>query len=565
MKKVFFLFVAILFLGCNNSDNGDGDQSTAKALEHWQGLKYGMFIHYGLYSVAAGVWDGKQIPYYAEQIMNHARIPISDYEKLANEFTAENWNADSVVLLAKNNGMKYIVITSKHHDGFNMYHSKVSQYNVVEKTPSKRDIIKELSDACAKHDMELGFYYSLPDWHYEKGVVRAERDTTTTCSEFVNQLYSPLEYITPELEEYIAAQLEELLTQYGKINTIWFDMGLVTKEQSKRFRNIVKTLQPDCLVSGRIMNNCGDYLTLPDNGNVSGFTTMAWDNPASMYGTWGYRSWCVRPELSVQIEKQLTRLISTVSHGGVFLLNIGPMGDGKVLDYEADVIKGIGRWLDIYGQAIYQTQASPFMKTPSGVYVTRKDNKLYIINRNNLEEEIELYGLQNHIVKAYSLDNNKPVNYTNNENRLRLKASPVTVIEIEGEVEVVNRTVDFENGRYVLTEDNGIIHSAFDAYGYITTQSRSFMTWTLSNLKAGEYNIIVEYIPSQPANNYGLSFGDKCIDHVLPGVDKMLQSSIVGKISLTEKDVDVTLDLASRRDRLEPLGINLKRIIITKI
>lgn len=556
MKKLLLLTLILLTL------NATAD--TKKALEHWQGLKYGMFIHYGLYSVAGGVWKDKQIPYYAEQIMNHARIPIDEYEQLADGFTAAGWNADSVVLLAKNSGMKYIVITSKHHDGFNMYESKVSPYNVVQRTPAKRDIIKELADACHLHGIELGFYYSLPDWHYEKGLIRNKRDTTTDCTQFVNQLYSPLEHITPELEEYIVAQLKELLTDYGTINTIWFDMGLLTTAQSRRFRETVKSLQPSCLVSGRVMNNCGDYLTLPDNGNVSGFTQMAWDNPASMYGTWGYRSWCERPELTSQIEKQLTRLISTVSHGGVFLLNIGPKGDGSVLEYEADVIKGIGRWLERYGEAIYGSSASPFTKTPQGVYVTRKGNKLYVINRTD-NPEIELYGLTNKITKAYSLDDNSSVKFTAEDNVLRLAASPVTVVEFEGEVKVIDRAVAPVGDRYVLTEDNGIIHSAFDAYGYITTQPRSFMTWTLADVQPGEYNVIIEYTPRESANEYRFSFGNQHIDHILPGVDAMLQTCVIGTVKLSAMDNEVKLDLVTKKNPLESLGLKVKRITISRL
>lgn len=563
MKQLFLLALSLLLTFSCETEKKPAAQAVNNSLKEWQDLKYGMFIHYGLYSVAGGEWNGEKIPYYSEQIMNHARIPAKEYEKLAEGFSAEGWNADSVVLLAKNNGMKYIVITSKHHDGFNMYHSKTSPYNVVEFTPARRDIIKELSEACKKHDIALGFYYSLPDWHFPQGIERGEIDSSTNCTQHVNQLYSPLEHVTPELEEYIVAQLKELLTNYGDIITIWFDMGLVTPEQSKRFRETVKAIQPNCLVSGRIMNNCGDYLTLPDNGNVSGFTSMAWDNPASLYSTWGYRSWCERPELSTQIDKQLDRLISTVSHGGVFLLNIGPKGDGSVLEYEADVLKGIGQWVNKHGEAIYNTEPSPFVKLPQGVYVTRRDNKLYVINRNR--SATELYGLQNKVTNVYSMIDNAAVAYENSDNTLKINPlSDITVIEFEGDAKVVNSSVTISENRYILTEENGITHSAFDAHGYITTQSKSFKTWSLADVKSGKYKITIEYLPSEPANNYCFSFGKKQILHVLPGVDSMLQTCVVGNIMLDSNDTEFKLDLADRSNPLEPLGVAIQRIIIEK-
>lgn len=562
-KSLLFFALLLLVMGCGETKKVV-ETTMNEPLKEWQSLKYGMFIHYGLYSVAGGEWKGEKIPYYSEQIMNHARIPVNEYETLAQGFTAEGWNADSVVMLAKNSGMKYIVITSKHHDGFNMYHSKVSPYNVVEFTPAKRDIIKELADACAKHGMALGFYYSLPDWHYTGGIQRGEIDTTTNCTQHVNQVYSPLEHVTPELEEYIVAQLKELLTNYGEIITIWFDMGLVTPDQSHRFRETVKAIQPNCLVSGRIMNNCGDYLTLPDNGNVSGFTSLAWDNPASMYGTWGYRSWCERPPLDEQIDRQLNRLVSTVSHGGVFLLNIGPKADGSVLEYESDVLKGMGQWVNLNAEAIYNTSPSPFVKMQDEVYVTAKDNKLYIINRNRTP--IELYGMRNHISKVYSMLDKTDVSYDNKDNLLKINPlSDVTVVEYEGEIDVVLPQVSMTGNRYILNEENGVTHSAFDAHGYLTTQSNSFKMWSLSNVKSGKYKITIEYLPLEAANVYRFSFGEKGITHILPGVDSMLQTCVVGNIELDENDTEFKLDLAKRTEPLQPLGLEISRVLIEKI
>jgi alpha-L-fucosidase len=355
--RYFFLIsvlIVLLFSSCMDHSHEDKtvEQFHRQHLAQWQADKFGMFIHWGLYSIPAGVWKGEQIPFYAEQIMNHARIPVEEYEQLAGQFNPQQWNAEEVVLLAKKAGMRYIVFTTKHHDGFCMFQTATTNYNVVDATPYGRDVVRELADACAKHGMKLGFYYSLPDWHFPEGIIRGQPDTTTTCREHVNQLYSPLEIITPALEDYIVAQITELLTNYGEIETVWFDMGLVTLAQSRRFRDTVHKLQPGCLINGRIMNNCGDYYTLTDNSRVVGMNQWVWDNPASMYSSWGYRSWQRRGEPSEQAERQLNRLMNTISSGGVFLLNIGPTGDGEVISYEKEVLEQMGEWIEIHKEEL---------------------------------------------------------------------------------------------------------------------------------------------------------------------------------------------------------------------
>lgn len=348
---ILTLSISLLMLAtaCTHVDQTLGqeaDSLTIQALDAWRGDHFGLFIHFGVYSAIGGVWKGEQIPFYGEQIMNHARIPIPAYEEMAKRFNPVDFDPDAIVRLAKEAGMKYIVITTKHHDGFCMFDTKTTDYNIVDYTSYGKDVVGLLAEACRRQGMKLGFYYSLPDWHYPYGIPRMEPDSSTKCWEHVNQVYSPLEQIPPRQEEYIIDQVRELLTNYGEITTIWFDMGLMTPEQSQRLRKTVKGLQPKCLINGRIMNNQGDYMTLPDNGNVASYGNIYWDNPASLYGTWGYKSWIQRPSVEKQVDVQLSRLLSTVSHGGVFLLNIGPDGTGKVIDYEQQVLRGIGQYLE---------------------------------------------------------------------------------------------------------------------------------------------------------------------------------------------------------------------------
>lgn len=386
MKKIVMMVVLLGMVSMVAAQNDRktstlNEKLTQKALQEWKLDYFGMFIHFGVYSKLAGEWKGEKVPFYGEQIMNHARIPVAEYEAVAREFNPKDFDADEVVSLAKKAGMKYIVFTTKHHDGFCMFDTKTTDYNIVKYTPYGKDVVVQLAEACKRQGMKLGFYYSLPDWHYPKGLPRLLPDESTKCWEYVNQVYSPLEQVTPELEEYIVQQITELLTNYGEICTMWFDMGLITPKQSKRFRDVVKKLQPKCLINGRIMNNMGDYMTLPDNGNDGAYGDIYWDNPASLYGTWGYKSWIERPEVNKQIDRQLSRLTSTVKHGGVFLLNIGPDGNGKVIDYEKEVLSGIGSFLEAHPDTLNVLSDESMMQTkPVTIYeekgevILQKDN-----------------------------------------------------------------------------------------------------------------------------------------------------------------------------------------------
>jgi alpha-L-fucosidase len=273
--------------------------------------------------------------------MPNAPIPLDEYASTAKSFNPTKWDPDAVVALAKAAGMRYIVITSKHHDGFNMFHTAQSKYNVVDATPYHRDVVKELADACKRGGIGFGVYYSSIDWH-QPGMDHYIEGNSNPLSE--------------EHAQFNAAQLRELLSNYGSISEIWFDMGKPTPEQSDLFATTVHKLQPQTMVSGRVWNYQGDFTVMGDNEVPAYGIDEPWQTPASIFHeTWGYRSWQKREDLQGKIEENITRLVQVVSRGGNYILNIGPEGDGSVVPYEADVLHGIGAWLKPNGEAIYGT------------------------------------------------------------------------------------------------------------------------------------------------------------------------------------------------------------------
>ena len=360
MKKLFtLLMVALISISASA-------QIAQDAYNKWHQNKFSMFIHFGLYSVYGGVYNDKPVTFgYSEQIQSFAGIFSDWYGDTALEFDPVKFNADEIVALAKEAGMRSIVITTKHHDGFCMFKTATTDYNSVDATPSKRDYVKELSDACRRGGINFAIYFSLIDWHFP----HAYPISSHNC-----------DFITPQHHEFTKAQVTELLTNYGPVSELWFDMGSNRPEQSKELYELVHKLQPNCMVSGRLGNGWYDFAVMADNKYPEGALQAPWQSAASMFDeTWSYRSWQKRGDKHEKAMEKLRSLINVVSHGGNFLLNIGPRGDGSVVEFESDVLKEIGAWLKQNGEAIYGTEASPFRENFAWGTSTRKDNKLYLI------------------------------------------------------------------------------------------------------------------------------------------------------------------------------------------
>ena len=423
------------------------DREKQARLEWFREAKYGLFIHWGLYAIPAGEWKGQRVPGIGEWIMNRAKVPVKEYEQLAGQFNPVKFNADQWVQLAKDAGMKYIVITSKHHDGFALFDSKVSRYDVVDATPFRRNVLKELADACARQGMRLGFYYSqAQDWHEPNGAGNTWDFGPDEKKDFDQYLRDKAE-----------PQVRELLTGYGPVALVWFDTPrMMTGERSQRFVDIVRSLQPNTLIDGRL-GAAGDYVTTGDNVIPSEARREAWEVPATINHTWGYRKddqdWKSPGTI-------IFKLVDIVSKGGNYLLNVGPMADGTIPQASQDSLRAVGRWLKLNGEAIYGAGATPFgdelgelsSKGAKDVRgnplflvntewrVTTKPGKLYFTFFSEPRAPFPIPSMKNTVKRAYRLADGAPVEIRTEGGRTFLiierpildPTATVVVVEIDG-------------------------------------------------------------------------------------------------------------------------------------
>ncbi|QGY42540.1 alpha-L-fucosidase [Maribellus comscasis] len=341
--------------------------SKKPTIDWFKDSKYGMFIHWGLYSLQGGIWKGKKMeemrpPFVAEWIMHAAQVSRNEYKKLANEFNPVKFNADSIAFLAKEAGMKYLVITSKHHDGFALYDSKVSDFDVMN-TPFKRDIISELQNACNKQGIAFGIYYSHNiDWmdgSDAQSVEFAMRNPDASDHEktFGANTWDPSPNTFDDyLQKKAFPQVKELMQNYPGMKMLWYDMPWRMKpEQSFTFYKIVYDLQPQIIITERIGNGFGDYFipgdnVIPDDRDK---ITKPWETVGTHNNSWGYKSydndWKTPDEI-------LYWLLEIVSRGGNYMLNIGPTSEGVVPDQSVYNLLEVGKWLKINGEAVYGTR-----------------------------------------------------------------------------------------------------------------------------------------------------------------------------------------------------------------
>jgi alpha-L-fucosidase len=389
-------------------------------MEWFREAKFGLFIHWGLYCIPAGTWKGQPIAGIGEWIMNRAKIPAVEYAELAKQFNPVKFDADAWVQMAQDAGMKYLVITSKHHDGFAMYHSQVSKYNVYDATPWHRDPLAELAAACARHGIKFGFYYSQSqDWHEPNGAGN-DWDFGPDNKKDYDQ------YLRGKAEP----QVKELLTNYGPICLIWFDTPrMMEGDRADRFLDTVRTIQPATLVDGRLGKK-GDYVSMGDNRIPNEVVSGDWEVPATINHTWGFKT----DDTDWKTPEDITfKLVDIASKGGNYLLNVGPTSEGIIPQASQDNLRAVGRWLKINGEAVYGAGPTPFgyelgaadaskldkagkpsFAVASDWRCTTKPGKYYIHLFKWPAGQFELSDVKSKVTKAYLLADaaHKPLKVT---------------------------------------------------------------------------------------------------------------------------------------------------------
>ena len=361
---------------------------------------YAMFIHWGLYSLLGNKVDDKTYYGIGEWIMNPrmAGIPVEEYQKLAKKFDPKKFDAAGIAKLAKDAGMKYIVITAKHHDGFAMYDSAACEFNIMKATPWAKDPMKELAEACRREGLGLGFYYSHnQDWTFPGGSGGPKVDEQGNPADFDDYF-----------EKKCRPQVEEITSQYGPIELVWFDTpGKMPKKYVEELVEIVRKNQPNALVSGRAGHGLGDYETLGDmevpHKNVPGM----WESVDTTNDSWAY-AWY--DEYWKTPQEILRRLIGCVGRGGTYMLNIGPAGDGSVPERCQRTLRAAGEWIRRYPQVVYDVDASPWQHALPWGDVTVKGNKIFLsVFEWPQSGKLYLPGLKTRIDSARLLSDDKPL------------------------------------------------------------------------------------------------------------------------------------------------------------
>lgn len=452
VRKIFLAFL----MGISSFTFAQNTLSKDEKMQWWRDARFGMFIHWGVYSVPAGTYEGnRQQRGGAEWIMNRMKIPVTKYQDFANQFNPVKFDADAWVKMAKDAGMKYIVITAKHHDGFAMFQTKVSKWNILDATPYGKDVLKQLSEACKKNGIKLGFYYSqAQDWNnpggsaarklISEGWANPDSAKIDAYTKVNNGHWDSLQ-TTATMADYIdrvaVPQVKELLTNYGEVAVLWWDTPPnMTDEFAEKFQPLLK-IQPNIITNDRLKrpNFAGDYRTpeqkIPNQSELDG---KDWETCMTMNGSWGYRSYDDKWKSSQDL---IRNLIDIASKGGNYLLNIGPKADGEFPQESIDRLKEIGNWMKSNSEAIYGTLASQFGLFTWGRCTQKQVNGNTILYLSVFDwpknQKIELNGISNNVIACKMLENGSALNVISSSDKLQIQLpnkilNPIaTVIKLE--------------------------------------------------------------------------------------------------------------------------------------
>ena len=535
--------------------------------------KFGLFIHWGVYSVPAGTHNGEKVPKHGEWIMHRGKIPMAEYQTYAKDFNPVKYDPDEWVRLAKEAGMKYIVITSKHHDGFALFDSKVSKWDVVDATPYGKDLIAPLAKACQKHGIRLGLYYSqAQDWNQGGSVAKGGWDPA--------QEHDMDDYI----RNIAVPQVKEILSNYGPISVLWWDTPIrMNEDRSTRLLAQLK-LQPGIIHNNRLFHDkSGGDIKTPEQHIPGTGLPGDWESCMTMNGTWGYKSYDHKWKSS---ETLIHNLVDIASKGGNYLLNVGPTAEGLIPAPSIERLKDIGAWMKINSESIYGTTASPCNRPAWGRITTKERDgatKLYL-NVFAWPKDGSLFlPVVNKVKACHLLADTSRVFQTTTDDRGTTvtvsgsapdNISSVVVLELNGPSKVsdADKIVQKADGTIVLPAAKAVINNHFGTHAIYDatndriekwTNARTTVDWSFRVKTPGEFTVST-LMASVEHSSLKVSAAGQSLVAELPGTggyDTFTQCDI-SSITI-EKAGEHTISVTPNKKGWKP--INLRSVSLTPV
>ncbi|MBN1363102.1 MAG: alpha-L-fucosidase [Sedimentisphaerales bacterium] len=581
-RKASLCFVAALLsvVACGSAFSqqvvgrpGETTEQRDARMKWWREARFGLFCHWGVYAVPAGTYKVERIGGIGEWIMNRGKIPVAEYKEFAKQFNPINYDPDAWVRLAKEAGMKYVVITSKHHDGFALFDSKVTDWDIVDATPYGKDLLKPLAEACRKHGLRLGFYYSqAQDWNHSGGAASGGH-------------WDPAQ--DGDMDEYLRTiavpQVREILSNYGKLDILWWDTpNNMTKERAEMLLPLLE-LQPQIITNNRLGGGYqGDLSTPEQRIPATGTPGRDWETCMTMNDTWGFKSY---DDNWKSTQTLIRNLVDIASKGGNYLLNVGPTALGEIPQPSIARLKEIGKWMAVNGESIYATTASPFPKLAWGrcTKKLRDDGATLYLHVFNWPEDGKLLipGLRSEVRSARLLANGQslPTSTTEDGVIVSVPAEPVDPIDtvivarIDGKL-VVEKVLPGQaaDGTLTLAATMADIHNPnggdtqvedIDGQPNIGwwTNDRSWVSWSFKVDKPGKFDVVATIATLATGSKFELVVGDAklTVDAPNTGSYQSFRTVTLGRVELMETGAH---ELSIRPLRRQWQPINLRSVVL---